>query len=178
MSDLNDRLTQFCDYVQLITGLPVMKMKRSFVPQMKNSFAVVGYGSLSPVEHDRVDLIHQQEDNDFLVERVRGLYLVELLVQVYGKGALSRCSRLKMSLQSQSFSDWGSNNEIGFAGEANVADISGVLLDSNYEERAQLTATFYVTCPEDFDIDFFTKENITVSSNGDQFVTIVQRSQE
>ena len=161
---IDDRLTQICDYVQGLLNVPVLKSRHSFTPQMKTSFITVSFNSLEPVYKDRVDLLHQKEDNELLTQRVRGLLYVDVLFQAYGKDAFQLLNRLKMSFSSSTFSYWCSQFEFGFTGSSNMEDVSAVLLDSNYERRCQLSANFYVCCPENFDIEWFNKEHLTVMS--------------
>jgi len=172
---IDSKLTQFCDYIEQTMGIPVFKMKRAFAPQMKNSFIVVGLNSVQGVPHDRIDLLYQNDDNNQLMERVRGLLTVEFLIQMYGTLALGTLSRLRSSFYASQFFVWGQQNGFGFVGSTDIVDISSTLLSSSYEERAQLTANFQINCPEEYDVDFFTKQHLSVITKGTTYEQDVPR---
>lgn len=164
MATIDQKWTVLCDYISRVTGWSVLKQKRTMIPQMNVPFISVGILSYDPMPKDRVDLIGQNDDTDKLKQRVRGLILIRFSINAFGLGAMQVLKRLVMSFQTDVWFVFSTAEEIGYTEQIEVQDISATLLDSNYEERCQITPSFYIPVPEDFDIDFFNKLHMTIET--------------
>lgn len=166
MATIDEKWTKLCDFVQTLTGWPVLKQKRAMVPQMNTPFISIGIVGYDALPKDRVDLIGQFDDTDSLKQRVRGLIWIRFSINAFGLGAMQKLKRLVMCFQTDVWFSWATANEFGYSEQIEIQDISSVLLDSNYEERVQITPSFYLPVPEDFDIDFFNKLHLTIETKG------------
>lgn len=166
MATIDEKWSALCDFIQTLTGWAVLKQKRPMIPQMNTPFIAVGIIGYDAMPKDRVDLIGQKDDTDNLTQRVRGLILIRFSIDAFGVGAMQKLKRLVMSFQTDVWFSWAEKNEFGYSEQIDIQDISAVLLDSNYEERVQITPSFYVPVPEDFDIDFFNKLHMTLETKG------------
>lgn len=181
MATVDSKLTDFCSYVQTLTNCEVWKGRRSLVPQMNKTFITVGILSCQAVMNDKVDLLHQHEDNDLLVEKVRGLAEFSFVIQCFGKGSNQILKRLKDAFFTSIWERWSTANQFGFKGNSDIEDISATVLDSNYEERSQLKVDFYIPIAEEFNIDFFNKIKVTVEAKDltlERKIPQVQESEE
>lgn len=161
---VDSKISQFCDYLQMVSGLPVLKARAGATPQLNKTFASVNLIDCTPVYKDTstyVDL----DPNDLMAPRtqvVRGLVVMNFVVSVFGKGALQACHKIAASFRTDIFDLFSETKSFGLMNAPEVSNIAAQILDSKFEDRGEVRCQFYVPIPVDFASDHFISDQITV----------------
>lgn len=165
---IEEKFTAFCQWVQDITGRPVMKARRHMNTQLKVPYCSVDLLTAPLVAKDLVLYRDKYPDtvSKTLTERVRGLVLATFQITALGGDDAMQCiHRLSASFKTDAWLVFAKKNSFGTAGADGMENIASEFLGAAYENRAQMKATFYIPVPVDFDEDYFTYGQITTTVN-------------
>jgi len=160
-------LTDFCQYVSKAVGLPVVLGKRPFTAQYNEPFVAVWPTSFQNVGFDLSE--YNDEIENRLIQKVRGLGILSLQVFSYGKGSFGLMKRLSLSVKTDEFSYFCESHSAAITERSEVSNESAPLLDSNYEERASISFSFYADLPEEFDVAYFDHIHYVITTKGVRF---------
>lgn len=166
--NIEDVLTSVCKYVEKITQKKVLKGKTSFTPQYDVPFFSIWINSAEQVPRDRTDYINQNTSEDSLIERSRGLMLIEFEVNGFGEGVISASRRLALSFGTGLWNEFECFNDVGLSEKRSVQNVSVSLDDAVFEERSSFSFVLYVPLPEEFIVDYFDKINISIENNREE----------
>lgn len=155
---LNQRIEKLCGLVREITHLPVTIGKTAFTSQYKGPFIALWPVSFEEVPKDTHEYIAR---GNMFFQKVRGLGLLAVEAQAFGKNCQSNLRRLKLSFASDIWNMAEGTCELAYSSSGEVQMVPAQLLDSNYEDRAILEMQFYTAVPDEFVVDYFDKEKLT-----------------
>lgn len=154
--------TRICEYIQGMTGKPIVKGKTSFTAQYDCPFFSVWINNIQQVPYDTMQYPDQYEDNDGLTQEIRGLSLIEFEIQGFGSGITSDCRRLAVSFGTDKWNEFEQFNQVGLSEKREIQNISAPLDDSVYEERCSFSFVLYAPISEQFDVDYFNITHVEV----------------
>lgn len=103
---------------------------------------------------------------------MRGLTLVEYEIVAIGGDSLATLRRLKSSFRSTIFLDKLVAEEFGGFGLSdisNITDTSAALINSKFEDRHQVSISFYIPLSQNFDIDHYDHNNYRIREESKQY---------
>lgn len=168
---IETKLNQFCAYIQQITGLPVLKSRAGATPQLNKLYASVDLIDYFPVDKD-VSKYEDSNPTDLNAPRsqvVRGLSVLNLVVSFFGKGAIQQAHIFAASFRSDYFVQFSSEKSFGLMNPPEVVNISAQILDSKFEDRAEVRCQFYVPIPVVFNSDHFISDQIKIEEPDKKF---------
>ena len=161
---IEDRFNAFCEYVQRITGRPVLKARRGMNFQPSEPYISIDLLSCQLVPKDDW---HYEDSNPgqptgTIKQVVRGLIYAVFQVKSFGgTDAVQILHKLHTSLKTDDWQYWAYKNEFGLGENEGVENLSSELLSTAFENRAQMRVSLYTPCPVEFDAGYFTWGNIT-----------------
>lgn len=172
---LETKINTFCQYVQDITGRPVLKARRNKNPQLTTPFCSVDYLGGKQVENDTktyTDAYPNSYDKP-IKETVRGLCIGQFSVSsIGGSDAMQVLHKLNCSFYTDTFLFWCKANSFGFSSSGDVQNIAEQILDSAFENRGQLNVFLYMPVPVEFQEDYFTYGKLDIQPSPGEMGTI------
>lgn len=163
---IDAKWTALVDYVKKITSWPVIKARKPNTSQLKENYITIDLLSVEHMPNDLVSNLDFFPDNpDFPIgELIRGLCTSYWKISAYGTANVHDVlKRVALSFYSHAFAPFSAENQMGFMDAGEVRNISSVFLNSKYENRAEMTVSFYIDVPEVFDIDHFNNSDLLVT---------------
>jgi len=161
---LEEANAHFKTYLQLITGRVAVKAPYKG-PQKHDPYITYKVFKTNGYAYDiETRTCTGVEPNVAMHSGMRGLTRVEYEVQSMGGDHMSVLKRLESSFRSTIFLDKLTAVEFGGFGLCEVTeaiDTSAPLINSVFEDRAQLTVSFYIALSENFDIDHWDHADVT-----------------
>ena len=161
-----ERWTKICEFCKDSLKIPVIKSRRATTPQMTSTFAAVDLSNIQAWAKDLKEYVETEND---LLERFKGRCLMSFRVQTYGQNALQLLFNLRLLLTGNKFSLFGQLNGFGIGEVGEVNNISAVLLDSDYEERAELEFSVFTAIPYQVYIDWYNRFKLSIEVDGRLF---------
>ncbi len=157
------------DFVQLVTGRTTI-LAHGDGPQLNEPYCSIKDDSIVGVQHDTTKQeIVEVEGEDEIQETVRGLGKFSYTVEAWGGDSMNVLNKLKASFWSALFMDKMNVEGIGLSDIGEVQDTSAPFISAKWEDRAQLSISFYISVPVELIIDHFDKDKILVKEENLQY---------
>lgn len=162
---VNEANVFFKAYLELITGRVAVKAPYKG-PQKHDPYITYKVFKMNGYAYDIETRTCTGVEPDINMHSgMRNLTRVEYEIESLGGDYMGVLRRLESSFRSTIFLDKLTAVEFGGFGLSDVTetiDTSAPLINSVFEDRAQMSVSFYIALSEDFDIDHYNHTDITI----------------